>query len=129
MVSLSNHSDFLALLATLPSAAPVHKGTVPANPTFPYVLVNQVVPYASERSLNRTVHARTSRWLLTIAGLNDTSVAIIAQQCLDLLEGARINGQRLEEIPNRLGIEPDLDVTLTNGAHPLFTKQEWRVSN
>jgi len=77
--------------------------------------------------LNRTVHARTSRWLLTIAGLNDTSVGIIAQQCLDVLEGARINGQRLEEIPNRLGIEPDLDVTLTGGAHPMFTKQEWHV--
>lgn len=100
---------------------------MPANPTFPYVLVSQVVPYASERSLNRTVHARTSRWLLTIAGLNDTSVAIIAQQCQQVLEGARISGQRLEEIPNRLGIEPDLDVALTNGAHPLFTKQEWHV--
>jgi len=65
--------------------------------------------------------------LLTIAGLNDTSVGIIAQQCIDVLEGARIGGQRLEEIPNRLGIEPDLDVTLPNGANPLFTKQEWQV--
>ena len=127
MISLSSHADFLALLATLPSGAPIHKGTVPDNPSFPYVLVTRVVPFASERSLNRTVHARTSRWLLTIAGLNDTSVGIVAQQCIDVLEGARIGGQRLEEIPNRLGIEPDLDVTLTNGAHPLFTKQEWQV--
>lgn len=126
---LSSHSEFLALLATLPSKAPVHRGTVPANPTFPYVLVTKVVPYASERSLNRTVHARTNRWLLTIAGLNDTSVGIIAEQCQQVLEGARVGGQRLEEIPNRLGIEPDLDVTLTGGAHPLYTKQEWHVSN
>lgn len=100
---------------------------MPANPTFPYVLVTRVVPYASERSLNRTVHARTNRWLLTIAGLNDTSVGIIAEQCQQVLEGARVSGQRLEEIPNRLGIEPDLDVTLTGGAHPLYTKQEWHV--
>ena len=129
VISLSSHSEFLALLATLPSKAPIHKGEVPASPTFPYVLVTRVIPYASERSLNRTVHARTSRWLLTIAGLNDTSVGIIAEQCQQALEGARIGGQRLEEIPNRLGIEPDLDVTLPNGSNPLFTKQEWHVSN
>lgn len=124
---LSSHSEFLALLATLPSGAPVHKGTVPANPTFPYVLVTRVIPYASGRSLNRTVHARTNRWLLTIAGLNDTSVGIIAEQCQQVLEGARVGGQRLEEITNRVGIEPDLDVVLPNGSSPLFTKQEWQV--
>lgn len=124
---LSNHTEFIALCKSLPGGAPVHQGSVPDSPTFPYVLINKVPSSASERSLNRTVHARTTRWKLTIAGENDSSVGIVIDQLVTALEGARINGQRLEEIPSLMGIEEDQDVTLPNNRHPQFAKQEWRV--
>lgn len=124
---LSNQTDFLALLATLPFQAKVYPSKVPDNPTLPYVLVRSFIPRATDRSLNRTVHARVDRWRVTIVGLSHESVAIIDTQCRAVLEGARINLQRVEEVPASGLIEEDLDVTLTNGAHPFYVVQEWRV--
>lgn len=124
---LSNHTDFLALLATLPSQAKVYPSKVPANPVFPYVLVRAFIPRVSDRSLNRTVHARSERWRVTVAGLTHDSVSIIEAQCRNVLEGSRINLQRIEEVPMSGLIDEDLDVTLTNGAHPFYTVQEWQV--
>lgn len=124
---LSNQTEFLALLATLPSKAKVYASKVPDNPVFPYVLVRSFIPRATDRSLTRTVHARVDRWRVTVVGLSHESVAIIDSQCRTVLEGARINLQRVEEVPASSEIIEDLDVTLTNGAHPFYTVQEWRV--
>lgn len=124
---LSNHSELFALLATLPSKAPIHKGTVPANPTFPYVLVQHFLPKAADRSLNRTIHARSERWRVTVAGQTEDSVWVVSAQVSAALEGARIGGQRVEEIPNSLPILEDLDVTLSNGRHPFYLVTEWQV--
>lgn len=127
MIGLSNHTDFLALLATLPSGAKVYPSRVPDNPVFPYVLVRAFIPRTTDRSLNRTVHARADRWRVTIVGLSHDAAGIIDTQCRDVLEGARINLQRVEEVPLSGLIDEDLDVTLTSGAHPFYTVQEWRV--
>lgn len=135
MVRLSNQSELLALLATLPSGAAIYPGTVPGagdlppKPVlrFPYVLVRVFMPRVTDRSLNRTVHARADRWRLTIVGLSYASVSIIETQCRNKLEGVRIGGQRVEEIQTSGLIDEDLDVTLSGSSHPFYTVQEWRV--
>ena len=123
MMRLSNHSALVDLLAGLT----VYDGTVPALPVFPYVLVRTFTPDVTARSLNRTVHARVDRWRLTVAGLNQASVMIVANTVTARLEGARLNGQRLEAIPDWLPILEDEDVKLDNNRHPLYTVLEWRV--
>lgn len=135
MVRLSNQSEFLALLATLPSGAAIYPdkvpgaGDVPPKPVlrFPYVLARGLMPRVTDRSLNRTVHARVDRWRLTIVGMSYASVSIIETQCRNKLEGVRIGGQRVEEIQTSGLIEEDLDVTLSGNLHPFYTVQEWRV--
>ncbi|MGP9528582.1 hypothetical protein [Glutamicibacter sp. AOP5-A2-18] len=124
---MSNQTDFLALLASLPAQAKVYPSKVPDNPTFPYILVRSFIPRATDRSLVRSVHARVDRWRVTVVSLTHESVAIIDAECRAVLEGARINLQRVEEVPASGEIIEDLDVTLTNGAHPFYTVQEWRV--
>ncbi len=135
MISLSNQSDFLALLATLPSGAAVYPERVPnegdqsPKPVlrFPYVLVRGFTPRASARSLNRTVHAEATRWRLTVVGLSHASVSLVDAQVRKVLEGARINLQRVEEVPTGVPIEEDLDVKLASGQSPFFVVTEWRV--
>lgn len=124
---MSVHSEFLALLATLPGTPPIHDGLVPDTPGLPYVLVSAFVPRVSERSLNRTPHARATKWRTTITSSNPTSVAIVARNVSASLEGARIEGQRLEAVPNDLPILEDTDVTLGD-AHPHYAVLEWRLS-
>lgn len=127
MVSLSNHSEFIALLKSIPAGCPVYEGSVPNSPSFPYVLVNRVLPTVSHRAISRAPQARVTRWRLTVSGLSDASASIIADQCQSALEGVLIGGQRVEETLDVPEVYEDLDVTLTNGTHPLVTKQEWRV--
>lgn len=127
MIPLSNQGDFLALLATLPPGSIVYPGEVPDSPYFPYILVRSFTPRVGERSLNRTIHSRVDRWRVTVAGLTHDAVSIIEAQVRNVLEGARISGQRVEEIPNGIPIDEDLDVTLSNGAHPFYVVHEWRV--
>lgn len=124
---LSNHSEFIALLKSIPAGCPVHEGSVPNSPSFPYVLVNRILPTVSHRAISRAPQARVTRWRLTVAGLSDASVSIIADQCQSVLEGVLIGGQRVEETLGAPEVYEDLDVTLTSGTHPLVTKQEWRV--
>lgn len=135
VVSLSNQSELLALLATLPSGASVYPNRVPNESDqppkpvlkFPYVLVRGFTPRASDRSLNRTVHAEVTRWRLTVVGLSHDSVAIIDSQVRAVLEGARIDLQRVEEVPTGVPIEEDLDVKLASGLSPFFIVTEWQV--
>lgn len=124
---LSNHSEFMARLATLPGAPAIHDGSVPAIPKLPYVLVTSFIPRVGERAMTRSVHSRVERWRTTITGANSMSVRIIAAQVVDALEGARIGGWRMERVPDDFPIWEDTDVTL-NAAHPHYTIIEWRVT-
>lgn len=120
---------FKALLADLPSGAPVHDASVPNLPVYPYVLVRGGAGRPSARSLNRTVHASNKRWRVTVAGTTSDAVLVVGSQVQDALEGARINGQRLEQLPTYEGVDPlmDEDVKLTNGLHPFYMVTEWQV--
>lgn len=132
---MSNHTDFLSLLAGLPGGAAVYpervpnEGDKPPKPVlkFPYVLVRSFTPRVSGRSLNRTVHAEATRWRLTVVGLSHAAVAIVDAQVREVLEGARINLQRVEEVPTGVPIEEDLDVKLASGQSPFFVVTEWQV--
>lgn len=121
---MNAHSEFLALLSAQPR---VHDGVVPDTPAMPYVLVSAFVPRVADRSINRTPHGRITKWRTTVTGSNPTSVAIVARNVSASLEGARIEGWRLESVPNDLPIMEDTDVTL-NGAHPHYAVLEWRLA-
>lgn len=126
---MSAHSEFMALLAGLPSGAPVHDGSVPASPSFPYVLVTSFIARVGDRSQARTVLSRVERWRTTITGANSTSVRIIAAQVVAALEGARITGHRLERVPDDFPVWEDLDFTNPATGKPLhYTILEWRVT-
>lgn len=129
MIRLSDHSDFLDLIKGVPAGCPVHDGSVPNSPGYPYVLVRGGNGRPSSRSVNRTVLVRSVRWRVTVAGLSSESVRIIHGQVQEALEGARIDGQRVEQLPTYEGADPlmDEDVTLTNGAHPFYSVSEWQV--
>lgn len=128
-MSLNDHAAFLALLAAIPSHATVHNGTVPAAPSYPYVLVRGGSKRPQVRGSNRNVLARNKRWRVTVSGLSPESVLIVGDQVQDVLEGARINGQRLEQLPTYEGADPleDEDVKLTNGRRPFYAVYEWQV--
>lgn len=123
---MTPHAQFMALLAAIDR---VHDGSVPKTPAFPYVLVTSFIPRVGDRSLSRSVHSKVERWRTTITGANSTSVRIIATKVVDALEGARINGWRLERVPDDFPIWEDLDYTdpLT-GNYLHYTILEWRVT-
>lgn len=64
-----------------------------------------------------------------MAGTTSDAVLMVGSQVQDALEGARINGQRLEQLPTYEGVDPleDEDVKLTNGLHPFYMVTEWQV--
>ena len=126
---LSDHTDFRALLSTIPAGCPVHYGQVPNDPAYPYVLVRGGAERPSWRSLNRTVHLSSTRWRVTVAGANSDSVLIVLGQVQDVLEGARVGGKRLEQLPTYEGTDPlmDEDVKLVNGSHPFYAVTEWQI--
>ncbi len=109
----------------------VYKDRVPANPTFPYVLVITNFPTVAERSMARSVAARVLKSRTIVVGLSGASVRIIAQKLADALEGKRpaVTGWVLgsiESVPNDQPIQPDLDVTIPGTAeNPLYQPFDW----
>lgn len=134
---MSAHSEFRALLESLPSGAAVYFGSVPdvkdlpPKPVlrFPYVLITPFVPRVGERGLNENVHSHVARWRTTITGQNADSVLIIAEQVQKALEGARILGQRLSRVPDDYPVWEDQDFTHpSTGKYLHYTILEWRVT-
>lgn len=109
----------------------VYKDRVPANPTFPYVLVITNFPTVAERSHGRSVLARLLKSRTSVVGLTAASVRIIAQKLTDALEGKRptVTGWSLgaiESIANDQPIQPDLDVTIPGTQeNPLYQPFDW----
>lgn len=108
-MTLSAHDALLELLRSRTPYA-VHDGEVPPLPTYPYVLVTARRPWFRDRALSRTRHGRRVSWLLTVAGLSPTAVLVLMDGCIGALEGARIEGQRLELEPGGADVQTDDDV-------------------
>lgn len=109
----------------------VYKDKVPANPSFPYVLVQTNFPSVSGRSHARTVHSRQLRSRTMVVGLTGASVRIVMQKLTNCLEGKRpvVAGWVLgaiESVPNEQPLQADLDVVdpLTK-QHPLYQPLDW----
>ena len=129
MTFLSVHDDFLALLGSVPAGCPVHSGRVPDNPVFPYLLVRRFSPRLESRSLARTPHGSALRWRVTIVGMTEEAVAsVLEPQVRGALEGARLGGQRVEQVPTPGEVLEDQDVKIPGGASPFYLVTEWRVS-
>jgi hypothetical protein len=117
-------TEFLSKLSGLT----VYEGTVPDKPTFPYVLALSGFTGPVERSITRSPQSRAFRAQTTCVGLTAASVRIVADRVRRSLEGARLQGVRLEEVPNGQPVLEDRDVTDTGtGLHPLYQPLEWRA--
>jgi hypothetical protein len=111
----------------------VYKGTIPDNPSFPYVYVVTNFPTVAERALTRDAQSRLLRSRTTVGGESASSVRIVAQKLSDLMEGARpvVAGWtlgRVESEPNDQPIQVDLDVTIPNIGHPLYQVFDWKLT-
>jgi hypothetical protein len=118
------------ILAGSPTTA-VYVDRVPANPTFPYVLITTNFPTVAERSFSRSRSAYALRSRMQVVGLTAESVRIIAQILVELLEGKRpaVAGWTLgaiESVPNEQPLQADLDVTMPGtAANPLYQPFDW----
>jgi hypothetical protein len=91
------------------------------HPAYPYVLVNRSRPVFDDRALTRAPHGRGVSWLLTPAGQSRVAVAGMCDTIIDLLEGARVAGQRLEYEPTGVDVEQDEGLTI-NGLAVFYSK-------
>jgi len=107
-VSLAAHDELLALLRSSTQFV-VHDGEVPDRPSYPYVLVTARRPWFPDRALSRTRHGRRESWLLTLAGTSHTAALVLIEGCIEALEGARVQGQRLELEPGGADVLTDDD--------------------
>ena len=122
-----------AAFESLITGLTVYKGTLPSEPSFPYVYVVTNFPTVAERGYTRDAQSRLLRSRTTVGGLSASSVRIVAQKLSDLLEGARpaVNGWvlgRVESEPNEQPIQVDLDVTIPNIGHPLYQVFDWKLT-
>lgn len=124
-------ADLLArTVESLLGGVTAYKGTVPSKPSYPYVLLTTNFPRVVERAQSRQVQARELRVRATVVGESVQSVRIICQKVDDAFEGARVvvPGWATGVLtcrPNDLDIEPDLDVTFSNGLNPVYLPLEY----
>lgn len=97
-----------------------------AEGTYPYVQVTAIPVASQERSLARSVSAQTYLWRVTPAALTQTALLTVAQRVRDALEGARLGGHLVQEIPNNIGVMTNEKLVI-NGKFVHFTKLEFQV--
>jgi hypothetical protein len=123
-----------SLVALLPVELRVYKGTVPAKPVFPYVLVVVSVPDVLERAQSRQNVLHGARARCTVVGLTMDSVMIVAPKVAAAMDGALVDPVgwstgRVESRPNDQWVREDLGVTDTaTGSHPLYTVLDFLVT-
>ncbi len=126
-----------AVKAALGTSHPVHEITVVGTPTYPYYLL-----WSSNGNppVERSVRAETTdiddTFGVTSVGLTPDSVRIIAKNARDALcpnglpttlavTGRVVTVSLAESRP----IQPDKDVTLQSGAHPLYGVDVFRIAS
>ena len=113
------HNELVALLRSTPYT--VYDHDVYGTPKYPYVLVNRNRPVFDDRSMTRAPHGRGVSWLLTPASQSRAAVAGMCDTIIDLLEGARVAGQRLEYEPTGVDVEQEEGLTI-NGLPVFYSK-------
>ncbi|MGJ9405263.1 hypothetical protein ACHABQ_02925 [Nesterenkonia aurantiaca] len=122
---MTAHDELLALLESTPFT--IYDHDVFGTPSYPYVLVTRSVPAYWKRALSRDRHGSRVSWLLTPAGQSRQSVSLISEALIPLLDGARIEGQRLEFEPTGVLIDQE-DNLVVNGLPVFFTKLTFSVT-
>lgn len=117
-----------ALVEGIPARPVVYEGTVPEKPVFPYVLLTTHSRRVAGRGLSRSVHGWFTKYRTTVVGLTELSVRIISDQVITALEGARVDGQRVELLPTDQPILEDKD-HIVSGVMVQYGIQEFRVAS
>ena len=124
-------SDFFvdAVHSAIPDLT-IYRDDVPANPVFPYMLLQASFPMVAGRSMARTATHREFMARTTFAGLTARSVEIVMTKAAVALEGYRLDVSgwtfgALESRPNDQSIRPDFDVTIPDYGHPHFGVMDW----
>ena len=102
---MTAHGELVALLDSTPYT--VYDHDVYDHPAYPYVLVNRSRPAFYDRAMTRAPHGRDVSWLLTPVGQSREAVTGMCDTIIDLLEGARVDGQRLEYEPTGVDVEQE----------------------
>ena len=127
MSSSSEH--WQAVLDLLPPDLRVYQGSVPARPSYPYVLAWMGVSSRDAAALSDEPAERTYRYRITVAGLSELSVMIVQDRVRDVLDRATVTVAGWS--PARLRLQPlapvleDLNVTLSEGSHPFYSVDEY----
>ena len=116
---MTAHNELLSLLRS--TSYTIYDQDVYDDPEYPYVLVSRNRPLFPDRAYNRAPHGRSVSWLLTPAGQSRASVAGMCESLISLLEGARIDGQRLEYEPTGVDVEQE-EGLIVDGLTVFFSK-------
>lgn len=121
---MTAHDELVTLLDTTSYAVHDHDVYIPPekkHPEYPYVLVNRSRPAFFDKAMTRAPHGRDVSWLLTPVGQSREAVTNMCDTLIDLLEGARVDGQRLEYEPTGVDVEQEEGLTV-NGLPVFFSK-------
>lgn len=113
---MTAHTELVALLDSTPYT--IYDHDVYDSPQYPYVLVNRSRPSFFDRAMTRAPHGRDVSWLLTPVGQSRESVTGMCDTIIDLLEGARVAGQRLEY--EKTGVDVEQEEGLMIDGLPVF---------
>lgn len=109
---MSAHAELIALLDATDFT--IYDHDVHGDPSYPYVLVSRSRPAYPDRAFTRDRHGVRQSWLLTPAGQSRQAVNILCDRLIPLLDGARLQGQRLEYEPTGVDIEEEENLIVNN---------------
>lgn len=116
---MTAHDELVGLLRT--TSYTIYDHDVYDHPEYPYVLVNRSRPAFYDRAMTRAPHGRDVSWLLTPVGQSREAVTGMCDTIIDLLEGARVVGQRLEYEPTGVDVEQE-EGLIINSLPVFFSK-------
>lgn len=122
---MTAHDELVSVLRSSPYR--VYDHDVYGHPDYPYVLVNRGRPVFDDRALSRSPHGRGVSWLLTPVGQSREAVTNMCDTIIDLLEGSRIDGQRLEYEPTGVDVERE-DNLMIDGLPVFFSKLTFNLT-
>lgn len=122
---MSAHDELIGLVDS--TGYTIYDHDVFTAPTYPYVLVTRSRPAYPDRAFTRDRHGSRLSWLLTPAGQSREAVMILCDNLIPLLDGARVQGQRLEYEPTGVDIEEE-EGLIVNGLPVFFSKLTFGVT-
>lgn len=122
---MTAHSELITLLQSTPYT--IYDHDVYSTSGYPYVLVNRGRPVFDDRALTRSPHGRSVTWLLTPVAQSREAVTSMCDLLIPLLEGARLDGQRLEYEPTGVDVEREDDLMI-DGLPVFFSKLTFNLS-